>query len=102
MNRSYVSLRKVSSFTPDLQPSFGGVGGPASMQRGTGSALVLSKDEMLSKEALVMTAGHVGVGIAIGVFAAKAVGVTMLGGVGIVMALAGAGATYYFKSKEEE
>ncbi len=102
MNRSFA--RKVS-IPEALVPSLGGVGAPAQMmspQRGTGSALVLSKDEMLSKEALVMTAGHVGVGLAIGAFAAKAVGVTLLGGVGVALAVGGVAGTWYLKNKAEE
>lgn len=100
MNRSFA--RKLQ-LPEALTPSFGGVGGPAANLpvRGTGSALSLSKDEMLSKEGLSMTAAHLGVGIAIGAFAAKAVGVTMLGGAGLVLAAAGAGYGYYLSTKEE-
>ncbi len=109
MNRSYVSLRKVDlssldRFGPELlTPSHGGVGSAMAPARGAGSALSLSQDEMLSKEQLVMTAGHLGAGIAIGAFAvgAKVIGGTLLGGVGVALAIAGVGATWYFKNKEE-
>lgn len=98
MNRSF--SRKLA-LPEALTPSVGGIGGPAIVHRGAGSALSLTKDEMLSKEGLSMTATHLGVGIAIGAFAAKAVGVTMLGGAGLVLAAAGAGYGYYLSTKDE-
>jgi hypothetical protein len=101
MSRSYSFARKIA-IPEALVPSMGGVGGPmVAPTRGTGSTLSLTKEEMLSKEQLVMTAGHLGAGIAIGAFAAKAVGATMLGGVGVALAVVGVGATWYFKNQEE-